>query len=271
MKDRRRRLGAAGIALAAGLVLAGCGGGAPAPEAGADQSSAPAAADPARFCQANVDLEASLATGPPIDFETASEEEIMAALQEYGRTVEPLVVEVEQAAPPEVAEDVGTQARLLRQALETGDDSVFESPEFAAANQAVDGYMLDSCGYEQVQVTTVDHEYEGLPESLPTGVVAVTMTNEGEEQHMLGLLRINDDVTASLDELLALPEEEGMQMATFLGAAFAPLGEADTIFVELAAGRHAAVCFLPEGSIGDQEGTGPPHFTLGMQGEITVT
>ena len=49
-----------------------------------------------------------------------------------------------------------------------------------------------------------------------------------------------------------------------------PPGESDTTFMELEPGRYAAVCFIPQGTTQDTEGSGPPHHTLGMLGELTV-
>ena len=51
----------------------------------------------------------------------------------------------------------------------------------------MDEYMLAECGYEQLEATGVDYEYEGIPDSIPAGTVAVTFHNEGEEMHEIGL------------------------------------------------------------------------------------
>ncbi|MDN5749795.1 MAG: hypothetical protein L0H64_14955 [Pseudonocardia sp.] len=52
--------------------------------------------------------------------------------------------------------------------------------------------MLGACGFSQTRVAAVGHEYEGLPATLPAGTTALTFVNEGEEQHMIGLVRVND-------------------------------------------------------------------------------
>ena len=104
-------------------------------------------------------------------------------------------------------------------------------PEFQEADAAMDEYMLAECGYEQLEATGVDYEYEGIPDTVAAGTVAVTFHNEGEELHEIGLLRINDDVAMPVDELLMLPEEEAMTMASFTGAAFAEPGASDTTFL----------------------------------------
>lgn len=263
-------MGGASLALAATMVACGSDDSGAEDTATAETSASEESADPAAFCEATVDVEAAFGQGPQVDFETASPEEIQAALEEFGTTVEPLLARVEETAPEEIAADVETAASLAREATTTGDPATLESPEFEEADAAMDEYMLAECGYDQVEAVGVDYAYEGLPDSLPAGTTAVTFTNEGQELHQIALARINDDVTMSVEELVALPEEQAMTMVTFSGGAFAEPGASDTTFVELEPGRYAAVCFIPEGTTHDTEGSGPPHTALGMLAEFTV-
>jgi hypothetical protein len=83
----------------------------------------------------------------------------------------------------------------------------------------------------------------------------------------MGVFRINDDETRSLEEILQLPEEEQMELATPVTFAFAPPGGSFTAFADLEPGRYAALCFIPVGGGED----GPPHFTEGMFAEFQVT
>ncbi|MHA6784434.1 hypothetical protein ACVGOW_26075 [Pseudonocardia saturnea] len=271
---RGARLAACAAVSALALTLGACGG-APAvspPAAPEAAATADGAEQVTTFCEAVVDFEGAASQGPPIDFETASPEELQAALQEFGASVEPYLAAVDAAAPEAVAADATTLTRLARQALETGDEAVFGSPEFTAAEDGVDSYMVAECGYEEVRITAADFEYQGLPETLTAGTKAVTLVNEGEEQHEVGVVRINDDVTLTVEEILALPEEEGMAAVTFKGAAFAEPGGTDTSFIRIdQPGRYGVACFIPEGSTAGTEGSGPPHFTLGMLGAFTVS
>jgi len=264
---RRWLVGGASIVLAATMV--GCGSDGDSGDSGSDASTSAAAA-PAEFCETAVDAEAAVISGPPIDFETATPEEISAALEEYGTQLEPQLADLEESAPEEISGDVTTLTGQIREVLSTGDDSLFESAEFTDADAAIDEYMLAECGYEQLEATGVDYEYEGLPDTIQSGVVAITFHNEGEESHEIGLARVNDDVTMSVEELLQLPEGEADTMIQFAGAAFAEPGESDTTFLRLDPGRYGAVCFIPEGTTHDAEGAGPPHFTLGMFAEFTA-
>lgn len=148
---------------------------------------------------------------------------------------------------------------------------MFESTELMDADARVDQYMLDKCGYDQIEAVASDYQFEGVPELIGGGPVAVTLKNEGEEIHEIVLLRINDDVTLSAEELFALPEEEAMTETMPAGFGFAEIGKSSTSFIRLEPGRYAVACFIPVGSKAGQEGNGPPHFTEGMFAELNVT
>ena len=155
---RRWLVGGASFVLAATMV--GCGSDDDSGDASATTSAA-AENDPAAFCEAAVDAESAVTSGPPIDFETATPEEIQAALEEFSAQVEPQLAAAEEAAPEEISADVTTLTGLIRQVLETGDDTLFEQPEYTNADNAIDEYMLAECGFEQIEATGVDYEYEG--------------------------------------------------------------------------------------------------------------
>lgn len=280
-RTRLSRWSAGGAALLMAAALAACGS----DDDGAEDTSASGGTESTEsaentetgggdvdaFCTAAVEVETLSGQGPPVDFEAATPEEIETAMAEFSEQLEPVLQEVEQTAPEEVSQDVETLTGQIRQALETGDDSTLVSEEFLAADEAIDEYMLDNCGFEQIEATGVDYEYEGLPDTVPAGTVAVTFDNQGDEVHEIGIVRINDDVTASIDELLAMPEDQAMSMVSFTGVAYANPGESDTTFLEMQPGRYAAVCFVPEGTTHmDMPGDGAPHFTLGMVGEFTA-
>lgn len=142
-------------------------------------------------------VEAAVSQGPDVGGENASPEEIQAALAGFGARVEP-------------------ELTTVREARRAGDEAAFDR---------VDTYMLAECGYEQIEVTAGDHEFQGLPDDLAAGVVGVTLVNEGAELHEIGIARIADEVAR----------------------------------------------FIPEGSTAEEtEVSAPPHFTLGMVGELPV-
>lgn len=269
----RRSLVPAAAALALTLGLAACGdddeAATTAEPTTAEETTTTAGAedegDVVAFCNAIVAIDTTVATAAPgPQLEGAPPEEIQAALEDFAATLEPLLAVVEKTAPQEVTNDTSTLTRLSREALTSGDDSVFESQEFTDADANVDDFMLANCGFEQVEVTALDYAFEGVPETVPAGPVAITFTNEGGEVHELALLRINDDVDQAFDEVLQLPEEEARRKVAFSGQVFAFPGVSDSIFLDLEPGRFGIACFVPVGSTpqavqsGD-EVEGPPH------------
>ena len=135
-------------------------------------------------------------------------------------------------------------------------------------------------------VTGVDYAFAGIPDGVDAGTV-LGFRNEGDEVHEMIVVRINDDVSQSLPELLALPQEEAMQLVQNVGVAIANPGEdAEETVTLTEEGNYGMICFiplgttsLPEGSGGPPAsgeplpsgiGSGPPHFTLGMLKQFSV-
>ena len=143
---------------------------------------------------------------------------------------------------------------------------------------------------DATEITGVDYAYEGVPDTVETGT-ALSFTNGSEgEVHELILLRIDDDESRPLEELVGLAQEEAMEVTQFRGVAVALPGE-DGMVVEgdltlAEPGRYALMCFIPTGADPqvyrdlfasptppegppDIEG-GPPHVANGMYAELTV-
>lgn len=144
---------------------------------------------------------------------------------------------------------------------------------------------------EAVVVEAFDYGFNGLPEMVEAGT-QLALTNSSEtELHELVAIRLPDDEERSVEELLALPEEELMALfasepATVLlvnpGSDEVIPAVGDGTLAE--AGRYAIICAIPEGADPEEylsaaaaseggppqvEG-GPPHFALGMFAELTV-
>lgn len=122
----------------------------------------------------------------------------------------------------------------------------------------------------------VEYSFEA-PASIPSGQVGLRLDNEGAEVHEALLLRIDDGVDLSIEELLELPEEEADSMVEFAGATLAPPGESSAFVTELQPGRYALLCFLPVGTTSldqlfqeSESESGPPHAFEGMFAELTV-
>lgn len=255
------------VAFALATSLAACGD--DDDDEAADDGEAAASVD--EYCDATFAIET--APEPDIDFESATEEEQTEAAKQYAdETLGPLVDDVEQSVPAEIEDDITTLAGAVREIAETGDFNIFEEDEDVQAAEArVHAFDLENCGWGTVAATAVEYQFQGLPPTVPTGRVSFDLTNSGQEMHELIVLRKNDGVTMSFDEILGLPEEQARTNVTDVVSAFAPPGGTDYSVGELTAGQYLAVCFVPVGTTPDnEEAEGPPHFTQGMRSEFTV-
>jgi hypothetical protein len=121
----------------------------------------------------------------------------------------------------------------------------------------------------QLDVTGVDYGFEDLPSQVDAGRVAIRFTNgsEASEPHEMVLMRRNEGVTESVDELMALPEDQVMERLTMTGVAFADApGTSSVLLTDLEPGGYVAICMIPVGGAED----GPPHAAHGMVTELEV-
>ncbi len=215
------------------------------------------------FCESFIAIDAATANAPedPAELEAYLADEVL-----------PLADETRDNAPEELAEPVGVMVDALDTLAETGDFSAFDDPAFVDAQAEVYPALGETCGYQEVTATAVDYGYQGVPATLEAGPTVFVIDNQSTagEAHEIGVVRLVDGVTETAEQLLALPEEEAATKIEYAGGAFAPAGGTGGISMDLAPGRYVYACFIPTGSIGDQEGTGAPHFTAGMFGEFTV-
>jgi len=179
-----------------------------------------------------------------------------------------LIEAFEATAPESLVDEAGIVAATFTEMAEGGDPSALGEPEYTEAAAAVADAYVEGCETSEVlEVDGVDYGFEGLPAEIDAGRVAIRFTNatEHDEAHELVLFRKADGVTESVDELLALPEEEAMAKMQMAGVVFAdaPGAEATTM-VDLEPGSYVALCFIPMGG-GDD---GAPHFTGGMVAEL---
>lgn len=143
---------------------------------------------------------------------------------------------------------------------------------------------------DATEITAVNYAFEGVPDTFEAGGT-LSLTNASEDEvHELILLRIDDDETRPLEELIGLAEEEATEVTRFQGVSVALPGE-DGMVVDgdltlAEPGRYALMCFIPTGADPqvyrdlfasptppegppDVEG-GPPHVANGMYAELTV-
>ena len=180
-------------------------------------------------------------------------------------------------APSEVASAAEGVANALLAPIAAMDEEGFfaatESEEYVADVTVINDFVTSECDVAAVEVTAIDYAFDADLDSLEAGTTAFQFANQGEEMHEMVLMRVNDDVTASVDEMLALPQEEAESMVTFLGAAFAAPGSESTMFTDLGDGRYVMICFVPTGATSmeaAETADGPPHFSHGMVREFTI-
>ncbi len=250
------------VAFALAVVAAACGS---SDDESATSTTEPAsattvAAEPTAFCDALVQVDAAFAAGGPEGPDPATLQSAFQAAQE--------------SAPEAIAADVDRAIELSQEAF-SADPEAEPPAELEEVDGRIDAYALDNCNLEDVAVTGVDYSYQGIPASLASGRTAFSFTNNSAsgEFHELIVLRLNDDTTESVDELLMLPMEEALSKVSVMAAAFAPQGATDVTFADLTPGRYVVACFIPVGSIGDAQPSedAPPHAAQGMVAQFTVT
>ena len=116
-----------------------------------------------------------------------------------------------------------------------------------------------------VQFDATDYAFDA-PETLPSGLTTIRLTNHGHEPHHGQLLRLNDGVT--FDQFTAALQQEGeggLRLVTGEGGpgAINPDGQSE-VSLDLKPGVYALACFIsgPDGV---------PHLMKGMLKPITVT
>ena len=226
---------------------------APAATSAAATIAAAAEFDLATYCAAEVELEHAGATGDPEEDPVGFAEAVLAKAGP-----------ARAAAPQELVETFDAAIAALEETIETGNPE----PIFAVDTTLFHTYDLANCGWNEASVSMQDYHFMGLPETLPVGVTSLEVTNDGAEAHVMIIAAKKDGVTASWEEIFSSPE--GESMVDTIGSAFAAPGATGYTVVDLAAGEYMALCPIPQGTTMDTEGSGAPHFTLGMQHLITV-
>ncbi len=173
-----------------------------------------------------------------------------------------------EAAPP----DAASALREHLDELDADGEDAYASPKSYAAEEKWDETVEALCldGLDVIEVSTHDYYYDGMPETIPAGRVAIRLTNTSEsgDDHEMLLFRINDAVDLTIDELLGLPPDEALAMVTGVGAiesAAEGTDRSDFSLFHWTPGRYLGMSFLPVGGDG-----GPQVFEEGMLATFTV-
>ena len=176
-----------------------------------------------------------------------------------------------EAAPESMADD----AAVLVAAFGAASPDAMGSPEFVGAYERIgDAVFADCDTVAAIDVDGIDYAFDGLPESVDAGRIALRLHNQSETGQPRELVVVTGTDGQTADELRDLPMEDLMQQARPVGLAFVNRpGAAATTLIDLAPGSYLLVCSLPVVEGGEApEGDGTPenHAAHGMVATLTV-
>lgn len=198
--------------------------------------------------------------------------------QEQFPTTEQLE-EIRDVAPEEIADEVEVVVDAF---VDAGNDpfAAFDDPDVEEAMGPIEAFDEERCGIEnsggdddeeqdasvteldpaatRIDVTATDYAF-ALASAPAAGRTSFVMTNEGEERHLMALLRLAEGAT--WDDVMESQGEEGVEEELESDSVVGG-GEA-VLTADLVPGEYALICYIP-----DSEGT--PHVMLGMRETFTV-
>ncbi len=219
------------------------------------------------FCATSLQLAQTTSSAPPPEAGDIEGGKAFAA------PIVPLGETLLASAPADLTADLQSMVGIAQQAAQTGDVTGFQTPDFVAKDAKVHAAGLARCGWARQDVELMEYHLMGLPDTMPAGVTSFELKNTGKELHEMVLFRKNDGVTASFQEVLALPDEQALTKVTPMGGAFAAQGQTGYVLTDLTPGQYVALCFVPVGTTSmdaQPPADAPPHFTQGMIHEFTV-
>jgi hypothetical protein len=225
------------------------------------------------FCDASLAIEQ--APEPEIDFESATEADIVAAVQGFGAEVmRPLADEIVAAAPAAIDAEVEMLSAAIDD-LAAGNLEAMDSPDVQAASDTFDAFVDDECGWTSLAVSATDYTFTGIPDAIDAGPTRFRLTNDGQEAHEVLVFRRNTGTDQSIEELLSLSDAEALDLVTPVGnPAFATPGGRESVVFDLTPGSYIALCLIPTGLVDENSvpaTVAPPHAAHGMTAEFTVS
>jgi len=117
-------------------------------------------------------------------------------------------------------------------------------------------------------IVAEDFAFDG-PDTWAAGPQSVTLENDGEEDHEMVLVGLDEGYTIDdvLTEIQENPEGDPPPWVQIVGGTFAKPGTTSEqpLKADLQPGTYTLVCFVPS-----KANDGQPHAALGMVKEITV-
>ncbi len=185
-------------------------------------------------------------------------------------------------APEEISEEISLVVDAFLAANEAGDPgAAFADPAVEEAFGPIEAYDVDVCGFEDdgdeeegseqdpsvtevdpdaAQVAVVATEYAFEFDAPSAGATSFTMTNDGEETHVMAVFKLAEGAT--LDDALESEGDDEFVEEQFDSDVATPGGEA-VLTAELTPGDWAMICYIPNTE-------GVPHFELGQIEEFTI-
>lgn len=151
------------------------------------------------------------------------------------------------------------------------------------------GCSSDEAAEGPIDITAVDYAFRDVPERVAAGST-VSLTNQSEvEVHEVVAVRLPDDETRSVEELVGLPPDELAAFFPLVETVLVAAPNASGVVVEgdgtlAEPGRYALLCVIPtgadpaeyleaaaaaDGAPPEVEG-GAPHIAAGMFAELVV-
>ncbi len=271
VRTGRRRAGALVTAAALALAIAACGS----DDDTADEA-AEAAATTTTESSVTSDSEPAEAGGANEAYcELAREMDEQEAFPD-AEQIEALIDE----APDEIREDVEFIGARFLEALEEGEEAVFElfsDPEFGQRLEPIEAFEIEECGLEpgtsepegmsneidedaqRVDVVATEYEFEfTAPES---GAASFVMDNQGDEPHLISIGKLNEGLTMA--DAMESDDPEAMLEWEATSPVAGPGEEAVLTLQDLTPGTYAVICYLPAPD-------GEPHLAKGMATEFTI-
>ena len=247
---------------------------------GSDDSSSSSSSDDAKLtasCNANAAVNDGfnkLFTNTPAlqGDKPPAKEDIPQIRANFDKYVGAPLAQIQKDPPEQIQGDIKSAVAQVQKIREGNTQAFQNNPSFDKTTTRIDAYFFDNCKGQKGAVKAIDYAYDGLKPTYSAGLTQFKMQNTGKEVHEMQIARLKPGVKLTFAQVLKLPESKaGKYIDQVTGADPVPAGQASYASANLTPGKYIAICFIPKGTTSLQKpGSGPPHFTLGMQKEFSV-
>lgn len=251
-----RRASAVGLGLALAFSAAACGSSGSSSGASATKSSADTTGT---FCDTYLKID---------HVAGAANTDSPEGAKKLGTAITPDVQTLQSNTPDALTKPVAVLAKGVAAAA-GGKSAALQSDGFQQASNQTEAWMHANCNYQNIDVTGVDYKYNGLPATVKAGKTSLAFKNATsmKEMHMALVVKPKKGVTQTLDQLLALPQDQVESKVDVVASPVSPPGKTSGALLDLTPGTYFVLCPLPVGGKND----GAPHFTKGMSATFTVS